>query len=119
MGKRNLHIVIENNSEKTQYETIGIVTNRFIKYKEKDGTMVMYNLIDNSLARENKDIKMNYVFSLEYLTQGTILIKAMNKELKLEIQTSLLRRNQNNLNIEYTIENEKFIYRIEEVKWVY
>ena len=59
---------------------------------------------------------MEYVFNKENETEGTIFIKELNNNIKILINTNKLNRINNNIDIEYVIEDNIFNYRIEEIK---
>ena len=59
---------------------------------------------------------MNYEFNEKEKTKGLISIKELNKSIELIIKTNKIIRNKNNLLIDYDIDNNNFIYEIEEIK---
>jgi len=115
----DIKISISNNETTENYETKAIIQNNIIKYKEKDNTIVKYNLEENILNRENTKLRLNYIFKLKNNTIGKIFSKELNKEVSINIFTNKIQRKYNNIIIEYEIDNINFIYRIEEIKWVY
>lgn len=112
----DIKISISNNETTENYETKAIIQNNIIKYKEKDNTIVKYNLEENILNRENTKLRLNYIFKLKNNTIGKIFSKELNKEVSINIFTNKIQRKYNNIIIEYEIDNTNFIYRIEEIK---
>ena len=47
--------------------------------------------------------------------KGTILIKEMDREIELLIENIDIERNKNNVRVNYSIENNDFIYELEEL----
>ena len=112
----DIKISISNNETTENYETKAIIQNNIIKYKEKDNTIVKYNLEENILNRENTKLRLNYIFKLKNKKIGKIFSKELNKEVSINIFTNKIQRKYNNIIIEYEIDNINFIYRIEEIK---
>ena len=119
MPKINIKVSISDNTNNDSYEIKSIIQDEIIKYKEKDNTLVKYDLNKNILTRENDNLRMEYVFNKGNETEGTIFIKELNNNIKILINTNKLNRINNNIDIEYVIEDNIFNYRIEEIKWVY
>ena len=105
MSKIKIRILIENGKEKRRWETTAIYQDKILKYQEEDKTKVILNLKDYSLTRENNEMKMSYLFQKNKETIGTIKIKTIK-----------LERKNNNIEIKYIVENEEFLYKIEEIK---
>lgn len=116
MSKINIKISILNNETNNTLETLGIKDDNKIKYKEKDGTLTIIDLDNYELIRDNNELRMNYIFKENEGTTGTITIKEYNKNIDVVIKTNKVELNNNNISIEYEIENNKFIYRLEEIK---
>ena len=116
MPKINIKVSISDNTNNDSYEIKSIIQDEIIKYKEKDNTLVKYDLNKNILTRENDNLRMEYVFNKENETEGTIFIKELNNNIKILINTYKLIRINNNIDIEYVIEDNIFNYRIEEIK---
>lgn len=116
MPKINIKVTINNLEENTSYEVPAIITEEIIKYKEPNYTMVTYNFKDNSLFRENDELRMEYYFNSEKKTKGSINIKELNKKIDLEIKTKKIERKNNNIEIEFIIDSNIFLYKIEEIK---
>ena len=88
------------------------IDSEVINYKEIDNTVVYYDLKNNILIRDNDDLHMIYDFNNK---KGTILIKEMDRELELSIENIDIERNKNNVRVNYTIENNDFLYELEEL----
>ena len=98
MPKINIKVSISDNTNNDSYEIKSIIQDEIIKYKEND------------------NLRMEYVFNKENETEGTIFIKELNNNIKILINTNKLNRINNNIDIEYVIEDNIFNYRIEEIK---
>ena len=88
------------------------IVKEVINYKEIDNTNVYYDLKNNILIRENDDIHMIYDFNNK---KGTILIKELEKEVDLLLENIDIERNKNNVKVRYSIENNDFLYELEEL----
>lgn len=116
MPKININVSISNNEIKDSYKLVSIISDNIIKYKEKDNTKVLYNLDKNTLIRENDTLRMEYFFDNLENTIGTIYLKELKRTINIDIETTKLEKINNNINIEYKIDNDIFRYRIEEIK---
>ena len=114
MPKIKVKVTIKNSETKDILETTAIIEENTIKYQEKDFTKVTFNYKENKLIRENDQMKMIYYF--DNTKESTILIKEYDRRISLSLKTDKLTKKDNNLEIEYRIDNEKFEYRIEELK---
>ena len=88
------------------------------KYKEKDNTMVIYNYNKKKLIRENKELKIEYIFSEKNNTEGKLFIKDINQSMAILIKTKKIMQDELNIYIEFNIDKKVFKYRIEAIKWV-
>lgn len=116
MPKININVSISNNEIEDSYKLVSIISNNIIKYKEKDNTKVLYNLDNNTLIRENDTLRMEYLFDNLKKTVGTIYLKDLKRTINIDIETKKIEKINNNINIEYKIDNDIFKYRIEEIK---
>ena len=116
MSKIRVKVSIKNDKIKDTYELNAILDNNRIKYKEDNGTTTIIDLDNKELIRENNELRMNYIFKINELTEGYILIKEYNKKIIVNIKTNKLEIDNNNIYIEYEIENNIFIYKLEEIK---
>ena len=88
------------------------IDSEVINYKELDNTVVYYDLKNNILIRDNDDLHMIYDFNNK---KGTILIKEFDRELEVLIDNIDIERNKNNVRVSYSIENNDFLYELEEL----
>lgn len=116
MPKIKVKIYITTNKEETSYETTTILCDGILKYRETDDTLVIFDMEKRTLIRENKDLKMTYIFEKNKKTEGYIIVKEFNKKIYLFIETKQIKINEVNVFIEFEVEDNKFIYRIEEIK---
>lgn len=116
MPKKLVNITIKNGEESNKITVNAIVEDEKIKYLEKDNTIVVFKYKDNILIRENNDLRMEYIFKERQETEGILLIKEYNKEMSIKIYTEKIIKNDENLEVEFNIENNKFIYNIEVLK---
>lgn len=116
MPKIKVKIYITTNGEKTSYEAPAILCDRVLKYREPDNTLVIFDMEKRILTRENKDLKMTYNFEENKETEGYIIVKEFNKKIYLSIETKQMKIDETNIFIEFEVEDNKFIYRIEEIK---
>lgn len=114
MSKIRVKVTIKNNEVNDTLETNAIMQDEIIKYQEQDDTKVIYDYSKKKLVRDNNQMKMTYYFDNE--SESSILVKEYDRYIKPIIKTDSIRRSINDIEIKYSIENEKFIYRIEEVK---
>lgn len=115
MSKIRIKVIIKNNDTTNEYETDAILKDNEIKYLEENKTKVTYNYDKNHLTRINEDLRMDYIFDNKNNTTGTIKVHELNKELPLTIKTINLEKENNNIKIDYSIENDQFLYQIEEI----
>lgn len=118
MAKIKVKITLTN-PEKTITDTYSAIFNKEtqeIIYQEKDKTIVKYIFPENTLIRENAEIRLEYHFIKNRSTQGIIYIKDLNKTLELSIKTKEIKTSKNNLKINYFIDQEEFNYKMEEIK---
>ena len=115
MPKIKIKVGIKNDNHDDIFETNAIIEEGKLKYREKDDTMVIFSFDDSHLKRENNQLKMNYYFDLENNTKGILYIKELQKEMELSIITKEITKDNNNIKIEFYIEDNHFLYYIEEV----
>ena len=87
MPKRKIRATIENREEKVITETTAIYRDNIIKYKEEDNTTVVYNYKKHKLVRENKELRIEYIFSDAKEMTGLLFIKELNKTININIKT--------------------------------
>ena len=114
MPKINIQITVNNEEENHTYETTAILQDEVLKYIENNNTTVLYNYKNNSLVRKNEELRMDYLFDVNRKTEGTIEIKEIGKSIVLPIKTKKLERKNNNIEVEFEIDQKNFLYKIEE-----
>ena len=112
----NIKVSISNLEYSEKFNTRAIIQDNILKYREKDKTIVKYYLDSNILERENNKLKLKYNFIIKNNTTGKIFSKELQKEVPISIYTNKILRQGNNIIVEYKIEKNIFIYRIEEIK---
>ena len=116
MSKIRIKIDIENSEGKLSSEVDAILHDNKLKYKEEDNTIVVFSYEDNTLIRENNELRMEYKFNNSNKTQGNVYVKELNKKINLDIKTTKLKINDNNIDVSFIIEENKFNYRVEVIK---
>mgnify|MGYP007069847129 CR=1 FL=1 len=116
MSKIKTKITIHNKEINSTFETTAIVTDNKIKYYENENTLVIFDYNKNHLVRKNNELEMEYLFDENQETLGKIKIIELEKKLEIIIKTNKIRRNSWNIRVEFQIENNPFIYEIEEIK---
>jgi len=86
------------------------IDSEVINYKELENTNTYYDLKNNILIRDNDDLHMIYDFNNK---KGTILIKEFDRELEVLIENIDIERNKNNVRVNYSIDNNDFLYELE------
>ena len=114
MSKIDIEVTIKNNETNDSYKVKAITSDSVIKYKEPDDTIVIFDYKDNRLVRENDQMKMIYNFNDK--EDSIILVKDYNRHINLVIKTNKIKKKDYNLEVDFTIDKEKFLYRIEELK---
>ena len=114
MEKKKYRIILKSSEDNYNFCVIGNNDNNIITYNEKLNivTNVIFDINNLILKRENKDLFMNYNFKSK---KGNIYIKELNKELNIDIEIIKIEKSNNKIQIEYKIDNDKFIYSIMEV----
>lgn len=115
MPKKKALIRIENKEEKKEIETNVIIENNIIKYRD-DKAITKIDLNIPSITRDNKEYKIVYTFSENKKTIGTITIKDIKNVIDVEIITNKIMINDDNIEIEYKMNNEKFLFKMEVMK---
>lgn len=115
MAKKEVTVTVKSQEENSSYKIKSIIEDGIIKYKENNGTLVKFDYSKKTLVRENDELKMDYVFRQNEKTEGTIRIKELNKVIKVPIETKKLERKNNNIEIEFYVSDNEFLYKIEEV----
>lgn len=88
---------------------------KYIYYieKDKEKTVTIYNLQNDTLERDNKEMYLYLPFKTKEKTQGTMIVKDINQEIKLEIYTKEMLKNKKEIKIRYTLNDEQYTYKLE------
>lgn len=116
MPKIKINVTIKNKEDNQKYDVTSIFQEDILKYKEKNSTKVIFDYKKNILVRENNELRMEYYFDSGKKTKGLIEIKELNKKIEVEIETKKIERKNNDIEILFRIENDDFLYKIEEIK---
>lgn len=116
MSKIRIKTIIKNSHQKETNTVNAILIDDILKYKEKDNTVVIYDYKANTLLRENNKLRMNYNFNNHHKTTGSLTIKELNSTTSINIKTNHIKRKDNDIVIKYQIDDEEFLYQIEEIK---
>lgn len=110
--KIKIQVTIQNKEQKIneEYKAIYIEQDKIIKYLEKENTKVEFDIKELILKRENDDLKMLYDFKKKI---GSIYIKELKKILDVEIKHIEIKQKENQIKIQYRIEQDLFIYSIQ------
>lgn len=119
MAKKDVIVTVKGQEENSSYKIKSIIEDDVIKYKEKNNTLVKFDYNKNTLFRENEELRMDYVFRRNEKTEGTIRVKELNQIIKVPIETKKIERKNNNIEISFIVSDNEFLYKIEEVLWVY
>lgn len=111
-----IKVLVENKMIKQHLTTTAIFQESTIKYQEEDKTKVILNLKNSSLIRENDKLRMNYLFKKNKETKGNVFFKEYQKSIDIILKTTSIKKKNKNIEIRFTIENDEFLYRIEEIK---
>jgi len=116
LPKITIKVNIKSTDSNENYTRIAIIQDQILKYVEKEDTITKFDYQNNILIRENKEFKMEYLFDINKITKGTFLLKENNQIIEIPINTKELVKNKNNIKIKFEIENNQFLYEIEEIK---
>ncbi len=88
---------------------------KYIYYieKGKEKTVTIYNLQNDTLERDNEEMYLYLPFKTKEETLGTMIVKDINQEIKLEIYTKEILKNKKEIKIRYTLNDEQYTYKLE------
>ncbi len=112
MPRIEIKATIINSEETKELKTKAILQDEIIKYKEDD-TLVSIDLERHILTRDNNNYKLLYNFDEN---KGSINLKENNQIVEIPIVTKNIERKNNDIKIEYAVENDIFKYQVEEKK---
>lgn len=113
MPRKKIKVTIKNKEENITYHTSGIIEENHLKYKENKDTTLIYDYEENKLTRENKKLRMDYFFDKKSKTEGTIQVKELGRTITLPIITNKIVRKEEDIEIEYQIEDNIFLWKVE------
>lgn len=117
MSKINIHTVLKTQEKTYEYDVPAIFRedDEILIYKEQDEqrTTTSFNYRTKELIRENDSLKMNYIFNKEKNARGTIFIKELGRTFDLIIKTRKILRCEQNIEIDFFVEEQPFKYKIE------
>lgn len=116
MPKLDVYINVKSQESNIEYKTTAIITEGKIKYKSEKNTIEIFDYNNNKLTRENDELRIDYNFDLGKNTTGIIFVKELNKNLKVNIETKTIERKNNDIKIEFIVENNTIIYQIKVIK---
>ncbi len=104
MSKIKLNTSLKTCEEETSFQTLGVIIDNKITYKEED-VMVTLLQFDNKilLTRRSEDYTIDFDFQLNKKTKGVYNIKKLNYQIPLEIKTVELKNSNNNIIIKYLL----------------
>lgn len=116
MSKIRVKVTIKNPETNISNEINAIIQDNILKYKEDKDTTVVFSYKDNRLIRENNELRMDYIFKEKNESKGEILVKELNKKIKIDIKTKKIVIKENNIKIIFDVEENEFIYKVEVIK---
>ena len=116
MPKLNVLIRVINEETTLKYNTTAIITDEVIKYKSNDDTIEIFDYNNYKLVRENKELRMEYIFNEKETTKGIVFAKELNHTVDVNIKTKKIERNNYDVDIEFSVEENNIKYQIEVIK---
>ena len=116
MPKIKIKVSITNEEKENIEEVNAIYQDNIFKYQEDQKTKVILDLDKQILLRENKELKMKYIFQENKETDGIIESKELSKRIKVKIKTKKIERKENDIKITFQVEDQSFLYHIEVLK---
>ena len=125
MLKFKVLITIKSQNTDIKYETEATYNekNNYLYYFEtdEDKTFAIYDFAKNILKRDNLKMYQEFQFLKNNITINQINLKDLNRSLEIEIFTSNVISDKPNITVNYLLNAEKYLYKIEvleELKWV-
>jgi len=125
MLKFKVLITIKSQNTDIKYETEATYNekNNYLYYFEtdEDKTFAIYDFAKNILKRDNLKMYQELQFLKNNITINQINLKDLNRSLEIEIFTSNVISDKPNITVNYLLNAEKYLYKIEvleELKWV-
>lgn len=114
MAKKRIKITLKTSEELIEKDIDSIVIDNTIKYKDED-VSVLIKIVDNKvyLTRDNSIYKIELIFDNNSNTKGIYYLKENNASFELDIHTNKLLINDNNLEIEYLLNDDTKYFKLE------
>ena len=113
MPKVRIKVLIKNKIIDIEKEYNAIYNDGKIVYKEDKNIKMQYDMNNNILERQTNEMNIKYAFNLNKETHGQIYIKELQKYLDITIKTNTLKNTEKLIEIEYKIEGEDHIFKLE------
>ncbi len=104
-----------NNSFKTTLTHLKEKKQLYYVDKDKEKTVNLFDYDNNILTRDNENIYLELKFKKNKITQNKLLIKEMNSTTYISIKTNDIIVSENLILLDYNIDNEHYIYKIEKI----
>lgn len=113
MGKINLKASLISSDENLEIETSGIKTNQKLVYKENNITVTII-ILNNKIEmnRTCNEYRINLIFEKNKKTMSTYNVFGAPKVFELETFTRVLEIKENEIKIEYELEENNFSYTL-------
>lgn len=87
----------------------------YIYYLESDldQTAVIYDYKKNILKRDNLKLSQEFTFIENQTTKNKMILKDLNNNLDIDIFTNKITANEPSIEINYTFNEEEYLYEIE------
>ncbi len=103
MERRQIRVVKDMNGHQEIEEILAIKNDDVIKYIDSENNIMIIDMINNSIKRENND----YIFFLDFVNNSIdIQIKKLKKSFNKSMKTLLIEKNKNSFLVRYQLEDE-------------
>ena len=114
MAKKSIKITLKTKDNTITNNVVGVFIDNSIKYKDDNVFVVVKNNNDEIvLTRENNEYKIELLFKNNSTTKGTYLLKGHNQLFELSIHTNILNINDKYIEVEYELNDERLLYKLE------
>ena len=115
--KEYMCLITINSEDKNEF-SIKVVDNyneKNLYYVEKDDlrTVNIYDYKNNIIKKDNDDIYLELKFDINKPTKNKLVLKRENKEFILDIETKEIIQDQNSIKINYSLNDQDYLYKIE------
>ena len=116
MSKVNIKTTLRINKEQEVKELKGIIQDNILKFRNEP-YKTTFNYNTNTLINESDETRLEINFDIKKTT-SKYLLKELNQEVEIKIKTKKIKKDNYNIDIEYTIldTNEEFNYKIEVIQ---